>query len=74
MGYSVPVVVTEGDSKTTVGYANIENIDEVVQIQITDENARRLLSNELYLSIRSGDVDIEEISFVVHHNKENSTC
>lgn len=72
MGYTVPVVVADGDKKITVGYANIENIDEVVQVQITDENARKLLSNELYLSIRSGDVDIEEISFVVHdpNNKE----
>lgn len=73
MGYTVPVTVQQGDKKVTIGYADIESIFEAAKIHIDpafwpDQN------HPLNLSIRHGDVDIEEFSVVLNEKQGDSTC
>lgn len=74
MGYTVPVVVRKGDEVKTIGFADVETVQDPFTVVITDEQYKRLIQQPLNLSIYHGDVDIEEISIVVNDNKENSEC
>lgn len=72
MGYTVPVVVQNGDEKKTIGYAEVETETETVHGFFTHEGAIRLLeTHHLGMSVVVGDVDIEEISIVLNTNKES---
>lgn len=73
MGYTVPVVVRNGEQKETIGYAEVEtDREEIRGFFMHDGVIKSLDTHSLNMSISIGDVDIEEVSIVVHNpNKES---